>query len=146
MRTLCLAYKELNEEEFKDFNEKWYQASLSIVNKDELQDKLAEEVERDLILVGATAIEDKLQDGVPEAIVTLADAGIKLWVLTGDKQETAIKIGFSCRLLVQDMNIHILSGAKTVSELKQVRNCEDEASEERSDEDASLSLLASRAI
>ncbi|GMH87334.1 hypothetical protein TL16_g10823 [Triparma laevis f. inornata] len=119
LRTLCLAYKELNEEEFKDVNEKWYQASLSIDNKDELQDKLAEEVERDLILVGATAIEDKLQDGVPEAIETLADAGIKLWVLTGDKQETAINIGFSCRLLVQDMNIHILSGAKTVSELKQ---------------------------
>ncbi|GMH77774.1 hypothetical protein TrST_g13861 [Triparma strigata] len=119
LRTLCLAYKELGEEEFKDFNEKWYKASLSIDNKDELQDALAEKVENDLILVGATAIEDKLQDGVPEAIETLADAGIKLWVLTGDKQETAINIGFSCRLLVHDMNIHILSGASTVTELKQ---------------------------
>ena len=51
-----------------------------------------------MFLLGATAIEDKLQDGVPECIHSLADAGIKIWVLTGDKQETAINIGYSCRV------------------------------------------------
>ena len=56
-----------------------------------------------MTLIGATAIEDKLQDGVPDAIASLADAGIKLWVLTGDKQETAINIGYSCHLLTEDM-------------------------------------------
>jgi P-type E1-E2 ATPase len=52
-------------------------------------------IERDLELVGSTAIEDKLQDGVPETIKYIRDAGIKVWVLTGDKVETAINIGFS---------------------------------------------------
>lgn len=53
------------------------------------------EIEKDLNLLGATAIEDKLQDGVPEAIARLAEADINIWVLTGDKQETAINIGYS---------------------------------------------------
>ncbi|KAK2721275.1 hypothetical protein QYM36_003528, partial [Artemia franciscana] len=53
--------------------------------------------------VSATAIEDKLQDGVPQTIAHLGAAGIKLWVLTGDKQDTAINIGYSCQLLSDDM-------------------------------------------
>ena len=53
-------------------------------------DAVAEPIETDLILMGATAIEDKLQDGVPECIQSLLVAGIKVWVLTGDKMETAI--------------------------------------------------------
>ena len=55
-------------------------------DRDELVDAVYEEIERDMILLGATAIEDKLQDGVPETIANLALAGIKIWVLTGDKQ------------------------------------------------------------
>ena len=55
-------------------------------NRDEKLDVLYEEIEQDLQLIGATAIEDKLQDGVPETIANLAQAGIKIWVLTGDKQ------------------------------------------------------------
>ena len=55
--------------------------------------------------MGATAIEDKIQDGVPETIATLMKSGIKVWVLTGDKQETAINIGYSCKLLSEKMNI-----------------------------------------
>lgn len=66
------------------------------------EDKLAEilsQIEVNLSLIGATAIEDKLQDEVPETIDTLLRAGIKVWVLTGDKQETAINIGHSCKLI-----------------------------------------------
>ena len=55
---------------------------------------MAEIIEKDLILIGCTAIEDKLQDGVPACIETLARAGIKIWVLTGDKMETAINIAY----------------------------------------------------
>jgi phospholipid-transporting ATPase len=62
-------------------------------------------IEKDLFLLGATAIEDKLQDGVPDAIHTLQMAGIKVWVLTGDRQETAINIGMSCRLISESMNM-----------------------------------------
>ncbi len=55
-----------------------------------------------MIVLGATAIEDKLQTGVPETIVMLKKAGIKVWVLTGDKIETAVNIGYSCKLLTED--------------------------------------------
>ena len=55
-------------------------------NREEKLDKLYEEIEENLTLLGATAIEDKLQDGVPQTIANLAIAGIKIWVLTGDKQ------------------------------------------------------------
>jgi magnesium-transporting ATPase (P-type) len=57
-----------------------------------------EEIESELNLVGVTAIEDKLQDRVPDTIATLIAAGIKVWMITGDKQETAINIAVSCRL------------------------------------------------
>lgn len=56
-------------------------------------------------MIGATAIEDKLQEGVPETIDKLAQAGIKIWMLTGDKLETAINIGYSCKLLTPDHTI-----------------------------------------
>ena len=62
-------------------------------------------VESDLTIVGITAIEDKLQVGVPETIASLARAGIKTWVLTGDKVETAINIGYSCKLLTEEMDV-----------------------------------------
>ena len=59
---------------------------MSLENRDEKLDAIYEEIEANLQLIGATAIEDKLQDGVPDAIANLAMAGIKIWVLTGDKQ------------------------------------------------------------
>ena len=62
-----------------------------------------------MFLLGATAIEDKLQDGVPDTIHTLQMAGIKVWVLTGDRQETAINIGLSCRLISESMNLVIIN-------------------------------------
>lgn len=66
-------------------------------------------IERKLKLIGATAIEDKLQEGVPETIAALLKADINVWVLTGDKQETAINIGYSCKLIVQGMPLIILN-------------------------------------
>ena len=68
-------------------------------------DEVAEEIEVNMELLGATAIEDKIQDGVPEAIADLMEGGLKIWVLTGDKQETAVNIGFSCKLLTKEMEI-----------------------------------------
>ena len=61
--------------------------------------QVAELIEKDLILIGATAIEDKLQEGVPNCIETLSRAGIKIWVLTGDKMETAINIAYGKYLM-----------------------------------------------
>ncbi|KAL6011004.1 putative phospholipid-transporting ATPase 9 [Asimina triloba] len=104
LRTLVLAYRVLNEKEYNDFQGEFTKAKNSVsADRDEMVDEVAEEMEKDLILLGATAVEDKLQNGVPECIDKLAQAGIKIWVLTGDKMETAINIGFACSLLRQGM-------------------------------------------
>ena len=65
-------------------------------------------IEKDLILVGASAVEDKLQQQVPETIAKLRQAGIAIWMLTGDKQETAVNIGFSCKLIDQTQQLYDL--------------------------------------
>ncbi|XP_068785081.1 phospholipid-transporting ATPase IC-like isoform X3 [Struthio camelus] len=105
LRTLCLCYKDISHDEFEAWNKKFMVASAAITNRDEALDKVYEEIEKNLILLGATAIEDKLQDGVPETISKLSKAGIKIWVLTGDKKETAENIGFSCELLTDETTI-----------------------------------------
>ncbi|XP_078009369.1 phospholipid-transporting ATPase IC isoform X2 [Phascolarctos cinereus] len=105
LRTLCLCYKEISEKEYAEWNKKFMAASIVTTNRDEALDRVYEEIEKDLILLGATAIEDKLQDGVPETISKLAKADIKIWVLTGDKKETAENIGFACELLTEDTTI-----------------------------------------
>ncbi|CAL4902489.1 unnamed protein product [Urochloa decumbens] len=104
LRTLVLAYRELKEEEYAYFDRKLTAAKNSVsADRDEKIEEAADLLERDLILLGATAVEDKLQKGVPECVDKLAQAGIKIWVLTGDKMETAINIGYACSLLRQGM-------------------------------------------
>uniref|UniRef100_A0A8D3EET1 Phospholipid-transporting ATPase n=1 Tax=Scophthalmus maximus TaxID=52904 RepID=A0A8D3EET1_SCOMX len=76
-----------------------------------------------LNLLGATAIEDKLQEGVPETIAVLSLANIKIWVLTGDKQETAVNIGYSCKMLTDDMTeVFIISGHTVQSVRQELRS------------------------
>ena len=103
LRTLCLAWKELTQSQYDAWKTKYHEATVALENREEKVDAVAEEIEKDLLLIGATAIEDKLQDGVPDAIASLAQADIKIWVLTGDKLETAINIGYSCKLLTDEM-------------------------------------------
>jgi phospholipid-transporting ATPase len=104
LRTLCLAVREVPDDEFTDWHRVFNKAATTVGgNRADELDKAAEIIEHDLTLLGATAIEDKLQDGVPETIHTLQTAGIKIWVLTGDRQETAINIGMSSRLISEDM-------------------------------------------
>ncbi|KAJ3395913.1 hypothetical protein HDU92_004588 [Lobulomyces angularis] len=105
LRTLCLAVRTVSEEEYSAWSVIYEKAATTINNRGEALDAAAELIEKDLFLLGATAIEDKLQDGVPETIATLAQAGIKIWVLTGDRQETAINIGFSCKLITEEMSM-----------------------------------------
>ncbi|EOY02196.1 hypothetical protein QUC31_013395 [Theobroma cacao] len=110
LRTLLLAYRELSENDYNVFNEKFTEAKNSVsADSETLIDEVADKIERELILLGATAVEDKLQNGVPDCIDKLAQAGIKLWVLTGDKMETAINIGYACSLLRQGMKQIIIN-------------------------------------
>ncbi|KAI9470675.1 MAG: hypothetical protein EXX96DRAFT_597510 [Benjaminiella poitrasii] len=105
LRTLCIAMREISEEEYARWSQIQDAAATTLTNRQEELDKAAEMIEKDLFLLGATAIEDRLQDGVPDTIHTLQEAGIKVWVLTGDRQETAINIGYSCKLLNEDMSL-----------------------------------------
>ncbi len=107
LRTLVLAYRDIPVAEYKAWLTIYERAVVQINGRQEAMDKAAEEIERDLVLLGATAIEDKLQEGVPDTIHTLMEAGVKVWVLTGDRQETAINIGFSCKLITPDMQLLI---------------------------------------
>lgn len=109
LRTLCIASKIIPEDEYHSWQKVYQKASVSLDDRGEKLDQVAELIEKNFFLLGATAIEDKLQDGVPETIHTLQDAGIKIWVLTGDRQETAINIGMSCKLLSEDMNLLIVN-------------------------------------
>ncbi|KAG0021960.1 hypothetical protein BGZ80_001337 [Entomortierella chlamydospora] len=108
LRTLCLAYRKISEEEYKEWVVEYEEACNTIHNRDENIENACEGIEHSLILLGGTAIEDRLQVGVPECIALLSRAGIKLWVLTGDKTETAINIGFACNLLQRDMILIII--------------------------------------
>ncbi|BAT91728.1 hypothetical protein VIGAN_07034800 [Vigna angularis var. angularis] len=104
LRTLALAYRELDDLEYSVWNNKFQKAKTTIgPDREAMLDQVSDVMERELILVGATAVEDKLQKGVPQCIDKLAQAGLKIWVLTGDKMETAINIGFACSLLRQGM-------------------------------------------
>lgn len=110
LRTLCLAMREIPEQEFQQWQQVFERAATTVGgNRAEELDKAAEIIEHDLTLLGATAIEDRLQDGVPDTIATLQTAGIKVWVLTGDRQETAINIGMSCKLVSEDMTLLIVN-------------------------------------
>uniref|UniRef100_A0A8C2KZR6 Phospholipid-transporting ATPase n=1 Tax=Cyprinus carpio TaxID=7962 RepID=A0A8C2KZR6_CYPCA len=111
LRTLALAYKDLDEDVFDEWMKKLLFASTALDNREEKLGALYEEIEQRMLLLGATAIEDKLQEGVPETIACLTLANIKIWVLTGDKLETAMNIGYSCNMLRDDMNtVFIISG------------------------------------
>ncbi|XP_015945766.1 putative phospholipid-transporting ATPase 9 [Arachis duranensis] len=126
LRTLILAYRELDEDEYNQFNKEFMEAkNLVSADREQIIEEISKKIEKDLILLGATAVEDKLQNGVPECIDKLAQAGIKLWVLTGDKMETAINIGYACSLLRQGMKQIIISS--DTPEAKSLEKAEDKS-------------------
>lgn len=91
LRTLCMARRRLTLDQFEFWYDRYTNCDIENYEAEQLQ--LCNELEAGLELLGATGIEDRLQDGVTESITALQSADIKIWVLTGDKQETAINIG-----------------------------------------------------
>ncbi|XP_019747722.1 phospholipid-transporting ATPase ID isoform X2 [Hippocampus comes] len=115
LRTLALAYRDLTEEQW----EMWSESHQCADKEEDLLSAAYEQIEQDMTLLGGTAIEDKLQEGVPETIALLSLANIKTWIVTGDKQETAVNIGYSCKMLTDDMTqVFIISG-HSVQRVKQ---------------------------
>ncbi|KAL0442362.1 UNVERIFIED_CONTAM: putative phospholipid-transporting ATPase 5 [Sesamum latifolium] len=103
LRTMVFAYKKVGLPEYER-SSLFRKAKATIgPEREELLENASEMIEKELLLLGAVAVEDKLQKGVPECIDKLAQAGLKIWLLTGDKKETAVNIGFACSLLRHDM-------------------------------------------
>uniref|UniRef100_F6TTP6 Phospholipid-transporting ATPase n=1 Tax=Ornithorhynchus anatinus TaxID=9258 RepID=F6TTP6_ORNAN len=109
LRTLCIAKRVLGQEEYACWRKSHLEAESTVENHDELLFQSALRLETDLHLLGVTAIEDRLQDGVPETIATLCRAGLHIWVLTGDKQETALNVAYACKLLDRDEDVIALN-------------------------------------
>ncbi|RYQ97399.1 hypothetical protein Ahy_B08g093447 isoform G [Arachis hypogaea] len=145
LRTLCLAWRELREDEYREWSLMFREANSTLVDREvngilvndilysnsyELnfsvyylsQWRVAEvcqRIEHNLEVLGVTAIEDRLQDGVPETIETLRKAGINFWMLTGDKQNTAIQIALSCNFISPEPKGQLLSiDGKTEDEVR----------------------------
>jgi len=107
LRCLIIAYADITVEKFNTWYKLYHDACTDLIQIEQKKkglpnkiEDLQNEIEQGLILVGATAIEDRLQDGVPECISQLSSAGINIWVLTGDKEETAINIAVACNLVL----------------------------------------------
>lgn len=100
----------MDKKEYEQWAKRYLEACCSIQDREKKIEDCQEEIEINLEIVGATAIEDKLQDEVGDTISALKQAGINVWVLTGDKIETAINIGYSCQLLTEKLEKIIISG------------------------------------
>ncbi|XP_074678550.1 phospholipid-transporting ATPase VD isoform X1 [Strix aluco] len=108
LRTLCVAKKVLSDAEYAEWLNHHFLAETSIDNREVLLLESAIRLETELTLLGATGIEDRLQEGVPDTVQALRKAGIKIWMLTGDKRETAVNIAYACKLLEPDDRIFTL--------------------------------------
>ncbi|XP_060234538.1 phospholipid-transporting ATPase FetA isoform X4 [Meriones unguiculatus] len=122
LRTLMVAYRELDNAFFQTWIKKHNEACRTSEARERKLTMVYEEIEKDLMLLGATAIEDKLQSGVPETIVTLSKAKVKVWVLTGDKQETAVDTAYSCRIFRDEMDgVFVVEGTDRETVLQELR-------------------------
>jgi len=110
LRTLIIAHRPMTAAQAEEWLRQFRAAKASVDDRDALLEAAADAIETELVLLGATAIEDELQDGVGETLEALREAGIKVWVLTGDKLETAVNIGFSARLLDPRMRLMRVDG------------------------------------
>jgi phospholipid-translocating ATPase len=117
-RTLGLSYRELTESEYRSCEQLLTEAYNDIMDRGNKIAQAFETIESNLTLLGSTAIEDKLQENVAETIQSLRMCGIKIWVLTGDKLETAINISQSCNHFSDSMFKLKLTGLKNSNEIE----------------------------
>ncbi|PIA19753.1 HAD-like protein [Coemansia reversa NRRL 1564] len=114
LRTLVYAHKEIPQAVYDAWHVRYLTATTALAGRQQQVEAVCEDLERDLLLTGVSAIEDRLQAGVPETIFKLRRAGVRVWMLTGDKVETAINIAKSCRLIdteaveIAELDQHVL--------------------------------------
>lgn len=112
LRTLIYAQRFVSDQEYTAWKASYDAATTSLLDRQDRIEAAAESLEQNFDLVGATAIEDKLQKGVPQTIEKLRRANIKVWMLTGDKRETAINIAHSARICKPGSDLYIIDSEK----------------------------------
>lgn len=125
LRTLLYAHKFIPEPEYQAWKKVFHAAETSLLDRQDRIEEAGDQIEQGLDLVGASAIEDKLQKGVPETIDKLRRANIKIWMLTGDKRETAINIAHSARICLPESQVYILDVASGDLESQMLEIIED---------------------
>ncbi|KAF9784605.1 aminophospholipid-transporting P-type ATPase [Thelephora terrestris] len=119
LRTLVMAKRKMSEQSYQIFKERHHAASVQLEGRNEaMAAVVAECLEKDLELLGLTGVEDKLQDEVKSTLELLRNAGIKIWMLTGDKIETATCIAISTKLVARNQYIHQVAKLKTSDEVR----------------------------
>jgi magnesium-transporting ATPase (P-type) len=121
-RTLAFSMKVISESEYKKIKDSINSAYNDLLNRGGKLKDAFEETESGLTLIGATAIEDKLQEDVADTLETIRQAGIKIWVLTGDKKETAINISHSCKHFSNEMEKLIITDLKDKKQIEKLLN------------------------
>ncbi|ETW08630.1 hypothetical protein H310_01166 [Aphanomyces invadans] len=109
LRTLVFGYKRLSFVEFSTWFVAYCKAKTSLVRRGAKLTECARSMETNLIILGATGVEDQLQDGVTECIEALSEAGINIWMLTGDKDETAVSVGTACGLISEHSHLVVIN-------------------------------------
>ncbi|KAI9650017.1 putative aminophospholipid-translocase [Ciborinia camelliae] len=133
LRTLVVGRKKMSIQNYKDFSQSYKEASISINNRDAGMARVVSHfLEKDLELLGVTGVEDKLQKDVKPSLELLRNAGIKIWMLTGDKVETARCVAVSAKLVARGQYIH------TIDKLKRKDNAQDHLDFLRGKTDACL--------
>ncbi|KAJ2974380.1 hypothetical protein NUW58_g8675 [Xylaria curta] len=133
LRTLVVGRKRLSLGQYQDFSSAYQDAALAINGREAaMQRVIARFLENDLELLGVTGVEDKLQKDVKPSLELLRNAGIKIWMLTGDKVETARCVAVSSKLVARGQYIY------TVAKLKRKDNAQDHLDFLRSKPDSCL--------
>ena len=114
LRTLVIGVRQLTDNDLEWFEKELSDASQAIEGREERVMAVYDQMERGYTLLGATAVEDKLQEGVRETLVRLGEAGISVWILTGDKKETAVNISYSCGHLQPGITVLDITGQSTI--------------------------------
>ena len=122
LRTLVVAKKTLTNDQYNEWEQRYNAAKLSVVNRSAQVTAVIESLERDMELLCVTGVEDKLQDNVRNTLEQLRNAGVKVWMLTGDKLETATCIAKSSRLVSKTQNIFVFKNIQNRNEAHQELN------------------------
>ncbi|ELP90113.1 phospholipid-transporting ATPase, putative [Entamoeba invadens IP1] len=114
LRTLVMCKREVSEEEYDTWVKDWEKAQSTIEGREEVMKEVIKKMESEMEVIGCSGVEDKLQEGVIETLDMLVRGGIKVWVITGDKEETGIAVGKACKLLEGCELVHV--NGKTATE------------------------------